>query len=175
MNSWEENHEPAEYNEGFSINNDMLAEWALGKIAEEKEETERLTSICRLKVFEYEEKIQQYKKQLETKTAYFRGQLQQYFESVPHKATKTQESYKLPSGTLKLKLTSPEFVRDEEAFTQYLKDNHFTEFIKVKETADWGAFKKIVAIIGNKVVDSNGSIVEGITLVERPPVFEIDI
>jgi hypothetical protein len=159
----------------FSINTDLLAEWALGKIAEEKEETQRLSSVCESKIAEYEEKIQQYKKQFETKTSYFRGQLQQYFESVPHKATKTQESYKLPSGTLKLKFQNPEFKQDETIFLKWLKDNDKLDFIETKEKSKWGELKKVCTVSDGKVLTADGEIVEGVEVIEKPSIFEVEI
>ena len=161
--------------EGFSINNDKTAEWALKVIAEENAETQRYINVCETWVAEYSMKAQKAREKLEGKTAYLRQQLQEYFVTVPHKATKTQETYKLPSGTLKRKFGTPEFVRDETLLVAWLKNNGYEDKVKVKETADWAEFKKLVTQSDNKVVTTDGEIVDGVTLLERPDSFEIEV
>jgi phage host-nuclease inhibitor protein Gam len=159
----------------FIINNDNAAEWALKKISEEKAETQRLVNVCNTGILEYQKKIEDYNKQLENKISNLKSQLNQYFQTVPHKSTKTQETYKLPSGTLKLKFPQPEFKRDDEKLIKWLKENNQDNFIKVKESADWSELKKVVTVQGGSVVDSDGVIVEGVTVEEKPPVFDVDL
>lgn len=48
------------------------------------------------------------------------------------------------------------------------------DFIKVIETPNWAELKKNVKISGNRAVAEDGQIVEGVEVIERPPVFEID-
>ena len=164
-----------ETQENFKINNDNLAEWALKKIAEEKAEAQRMINVCQTFINDYQLKIEQYNKQYESNTAYFRGQLQQYFESVPHKATKTQETYKLPSGTLKKKFGTPEYKVDNEALVKWLKDSGLTDYIKTEEKAQWGELKKTVTVNGDKILTAEGEIVEGVAAADRPDSFEIEV
>ena len=166
---------PYETQEAWTCKNDSEAEWALKKIAEERVETQRYVNVCNTMAAEYQFKAQKACEQLESKTAYLKQQLQEYFATVPHKATKTQETYKLPSGTLKLKYGTPEFVRDETALVKWLKANGYEDKIKTKETADWAEFKKCVGIQSGKVVTLDGEIVEGVTANERPNSFEVEI
>lgn len=79
--------------EPFVIDNDWKAEWAMRKIAEEEAEKNRLVEICQQAIDEYQAKIDVYNKSLENKTSYLRSLLAQYFETVPHKKTKIQETY----------------------------------------------------------------------------------
>lgn len=159
----------------FIIDNDEKAEWALAKIREERAEAQRIISVCENMIKRYEEKIQAVKEQLPKKTAYLESQLMQYFEKVPKKKTKTMEKYDLPSGVLKKKYPRPEYKRDEDKLLQWLKERNMTDYIKVKESADWASLKKSIKTVGNKVVDENGEIVEGITVVERPAEFIVEV
>ena len=161
-------------NDEFIIDNDEKAEWALKKIAEERKEAQRYIDVCRSMILEYEEKIRKEEERLNKKTSYLESKLQEYFLSVKHKSTKTQKVYKLPSGTLKLRYRQPEFKRDEEKLLSWLKENKMLDFIKVKETPNWAELKKNVKISGNRAVAEDGQIVEGVEVIERPPVFEID-
>jgi phage host-nuclease inhibitor protein Gam len=160
----------------FIIDDDNKAEWALKKIAEDKAETQRLINVCQTFINEYQLKIEKLNEQLESKTSYFKGQLFNYFNTVEHKKTKTQEAYKLPSGTLKLRMQGPDFIRDDEKIILCLKDADAKEFIKTKETLDWAALKKTVIVDGDKVVDiENGIIIDGVKVQERPPKFEVEV
>jgi hypothetical protein len=162
--------------DNFVIDNDNSAEWALSVIKGEQADRDRLISICEQKIREYQEKIEQFKKQYESRTNYLKSQLNQYFQTVPHKATKTQETYKLPSGTLKLKHPGPEYQRDNDALLSWLESRNYTPYIEIKKTPKWAELKKLTAIDGDKVVDRDtGEVIEGVKVVEKPPEFEIDI
>lgn len=161
--------------EGFRIDNDQKAEWALAKIREEQAEAMRIMNVCKSMILHYEQQMKKAEEDLEKKTAYLRSQLEQYFDSVEKRRTKTQEVYKLPSGTLRRKYPGPQFKRDDDALVKWLKERNMKDYIKVKETADWANLKKAIQVVGDKVVDENGEVVEGITVVDRPPVFEVEV
>jgi hypothetical protein len=167
--------EEAEQKKEFKIDNDDLAEWALTKIKAEKEDMERLVAICEKKIEEYEEKIRLFKQQYENSSSFLKSHLNQYFQTVPHKKTKTQETYKLPSGTLKLKFKGPEYVRDDEKLVKWLKDNGHKGLVKVKESADWAGLKGQVTVKGENVLSPEGEIIDGVTAVARPPEFIVEV
>lgn len=158
----------------FVIDDDGKAEWALNKIAEEKAEMQRMINVANSMIMKYQDKIEVYQKQFESKTAYLKEQLRQYFETVPHKTTKTQETYKLPSGTLKLKKQNPEYIRDEEKLLIWAKANN-PAHVKVKESVDWAELKKELKFVDDKALTEDGEIVDGVKVVKRPDVFGIDI
>lgn len=164
-----------EEQEKFVIDNDSKAEWALEKIKLEKQDMERLIKICEDRIAEYEQKIEQFKRKYEQRTAYLKLLLNQYFQQVPHKKTKTQETYELPSGKLKLKYPGSEFIKDDEKLAAFLEENGYNEFIQVKKIPKWGEFKKAVTISGENVITSDGLVVEGVKAVEKSPVFEVEV
>jgi len=158
----------------FTIDNDKLAEWALKKIREEKEEFERIKALAEEIIAEANFKIEQARKRYEANNAFLTGKLAEYFEKVPKKATKTQETYRLLSGTLIRKFTTVKPTPDKEKLTQWLKANGYTEYIKTIEEPIWGEFKKLISTEGNiPIIKDTGEIVEGVTLVETPPEFKI--
>lgn len=169
----QQNSDNSDNNE-FTIDDDKKAEWALKKIAEEREETQRYIEVCKSMILEYQEKIRKEEENLNKKTSYLEFKLQQYFQSVEHKSTKTQKTYKLPSGTLRLKYQQPEFKRDEEKLINWLKENQLQQFVKTKETPNWVELKKNIKISGNKAVSEDGQIIEGVEVIEKSPVFEIE-
>ena len=160
--------------ENWKIDNDVSAEWALSKIREEKAEAQRLINVCESQILFYQTEMQKAKDGLEQKTGYLKSLLLDYFGRVPHKKTKTQESYKLPSGTLKLKYPGPKYERDDTKLVQWLKDRQMVDYVEVKETPKWGELKKVTKTAGDKVVSQDGEILDGVTAVERAPEFTVE-
>ncbi len=174
----------------FIIDTDEKAEWAIKKIAEERAESARYISVCQDAIKTYQDKIEKAKADLDSKTGYLTFQLQRYMETVKVKESKTQKTYKLPSGTLKVKYQKPEYKRDEDKLTEFLKKN-YTDYVETVYKPKWAEFKKIVslnrdAIVDEEsgeligytpyyVVDANGNKVEGVEVIEREPVFEVEI
>jgi hypothetical protein len=126
----------ADDNGHYRIRNDQEAEWALRKIKEAEDNKE----------FWKAHYDQQYKSVCFTNDLTInnmRSLLQTYFATVPHKISKTEESYGLPSGKIYMKQQEPEF--DTKSLLDWLKVNGKTEFIEYKESAKWSDFKKTLA------------------------------
>lgn len=102
------------------------------------------------------------------------ARLETYFDTLPHKKTRTQESYALPSGKLVRKHREPEFSRDDEELLSWLHENNGEKFIKIKESPDWAGLKKTLTVLGETVVDENGEIIPCIKATERPDEFKIE-
>ena len=102
------------------------------------------------------------------------ARLEAYFDTLPHKVTKTQESYPLPSGKLVRKHQDTEFIRNDEELLSWLHDNNGEKFIKTKESVDWAGMKKTLSVLGETVVDENGEIILCIKASERPDVFKVE-
>ena len=161
-------------NEGFRVTDDFSAEWSLKKIKAEQAEHDRYVKICQDAIQTYQEKIKEAQGRLDSGTVYLKGLLLDYFQLVPHKSTKTQETYLLPSGKLKLKFPGPEFKRDNDFLVAWLKGHEMNGYVKVVETPQWDELKKIIQQQDNFVC-IDGEIVDGVTLVERPPTFEVNV
>ena len=93
--------------EGFHIEDDRGAEYALKRIRETQEEVDKFKAY-------YDASIKKMQSRADGIRNYYESHLRKYFENVPHKATKTQESYELPSAKLVLKAQAPEFVREDD-------------------------------------------------------------
>lgn len=183
--------EGREQNGDFIVDTDEKAEWALKKIAQEKLECERMKAVCEQMIENYKRKIEEAKTRYESKTSYLKGMLQRYMETVKTKDSKMQKTYALPSGKLKIKFQKPEYVRDDKKILLWAKNNGYKDFIRTEEKLQWGEFKKVTdikkdAIVDEEtgelidytpyyVIDTNGNKVEGVTVVEREPVFEVEV
>ncbi|NSW84344.1 MAG: host-nuclease inhibitor Gam family protein [Syntrophothermus sp.] len=63
--------------------------------------------------------------------------------------------------------------RGKEKLLAWLKERGMTDFIEVTENPLWGELKKRVQVAGSYVVTADGEIVEGVEVVQRPPVFKV--
>jgi hypothetical protein len=106
---------------------------------------------------------------------YFTAKLGEYFSTVPHKATKTQESYSLPGGKLILKQQQPKFETDDDVLVPWLEANGRTGLVKIKKSADWATLKKSLNFVGTNAVTVDGEIVPGVKVEQRQNVFKVEM
>ena len=162
--------------ERFEIIDDNFADWALRKIAEVQKEYERLASIAMMQIEEINAKLKHMEEKAERRTSFLKRCLYRYFQTVPHKATKTQESYKLFSGSLVFKLPAVKMVKDDEELLKYLRSNNLNQYIKVKEEPAWVEFKKNLEIVDGVVINTlTGEVVEVVKVEEDAGSFEVKI
>ena len=153
----------------FTVDNDQKAEWAARKIREARQDTQKWTEY-------YERQLSAIRRANEDTEAYFAALLADYFETVPHKATKTQESYSLPSCKLVLKAQQPEFNRDEAVLCDYLGKKGRDDLVRITRRADWAALKKTLKVMEDGTcVDADGEVVEGVQAFSRMPEFKIEM
>lgn len=154
--------------EGFVIDTDSKAEWALKKIAEARSDRDRWVAW-------YQQKIKEITEQTDYDTMNLERMLAEYFAYVPHKKTKTQESYSLPCGKLILKTQNPEFKRDDSTVIEWLKANQYNNFIKVEEKLSWADLKAATAVFEGHIVTEDGEIVPGVEVIERDAKFVVEV
>jgi preprotein translocase subunit Sss1 len=158
----------------FIVDSDIMAEWCIKKIKEEQADAKRLTDILEYEKMECIQKIRNYETRLESRVSYFKARLEQYFARVEHKKSKTGiESYELPSGKLKLGNLTNEFVREPTKLIKFFEENDYADYIKTTQEPKWGEFKKLIKVVGDKVVTEDGQVVDGVTVVEKPAEFEV--
>lgn len=161
-----------ELNESFSITNDNLADWAIRKIKEEEAERDRLIEIAENQIADLNQQISQLKENCDNKTKFLKGHLQIYFSTVPHKETKTQETYKLLSGSLVFKKPSFKISHNDDQLVALLDGS---EFVEIKKSLRWGEYKKILDITDeHNVIDKiTGEIIEACSVEDVPASFDI--
>lgn len=166
--------QPEDEQKGFSINDDAVADWAVKKIAEEQAEVERLKALAEQQIAEINLKVKHVEEQAERKARFLNGCLRQYFGTVPHKETKTQESYKLLSGTLVMKKATENLTKDDDALVEYFQQNNMQEYIKTEYKPKWAKFKKELAIVDEKVINTaTGEVVDVVKVEQVPESFEV--
>ncbi|MDR7870338.1 MAG: host-nuclease inhibitor Gam family protein [Tissierellaceae bacterium] len=158
----------------WKVTNDDEAEWIIEKVNEELVEKARFKMSLENKIKVLQDKLRKLEDEeraaIEKRDSY----LLEYFETIDEKfkkKTKTQEKYRLPSGEIVKKYPGPEFKRDNDKLLNWTKKNA-PEYVEIKETPKWGELKKITKVVNGQVITEDGEIVEGVEVIERPPVME---
>ena len=159
--------------EQFQITDDKLAEWALKKVLEARKERDRLTALVEVERAVLDRKQERINKRFEKGIAYFLSLLGEYFQTVEHKKTKTQESYQLLSGKLVFKKPKMEYTPDNDKLLEWAKANA-PEYVNTKESVAWGELKKKLEICGESAVFTDtGEIIDCVVVEEKPGVFDV--
>ena len=153
--------------ESFVCDSDMKADWIMKRIREARADRDRMVAW-------YKQAIADIEKQTDFNTAHLESLLFDYFQTVPHKATKTQESYSFPGGKLTLKKQNAEYKRDDATVIEWLKANGQERFVKVKEELDWSGLKAETTVFDGNIVNADGEIIPGVTVTEREPKFIVE-
>lgn len=162
----------AEENE-FTIDSDEMAEWALKKVLAAKKEKERLTALIDAERARLDSTQEDVDKRYENDTSYLLFKLSEYFKTVEHKETKTQESYQLLSGKLVFKKPTQKLEQQKEALLEWCKENA-PEYVRTEQSVEWGQIKKCMKIVGESVIyDATGEIVQGVAVTETAGTFDV--
>ena len=161
--------------EGFVIDSDQKAEWALRKISEYRAEGMRMADVCDAEITRYEQIKAEAQDKCDRECSYLESLLYTYFGMVEHKKTKTQETYKLPSGTLRLKAQEPQYERKDDAIIAWAQGQKLDNLVKEKPVLDWKELKGGIAINGEDAIyTATGEIVPGIKVIPRDPKFVVE-
>ena len=171
-----------EVKEQFVCDNDMKAEWCLSKIrkirAEQNRETEELDRQMQF----YKDQKEILSAKADEEVAFFEGILRGYFQNRVEagftKEAKTQITYKLPTGNLKLKHREPEYdyKTEQKKSVEWLKKSDMGQFIRVKEELNWSDLKPLTKVVdGSVVMAETGEIVPGISVTAREDEFVVEV
>ena len=164
--------------EPFEVDNDMKAEWCLSKIRKIRDEQFRERAELHRQMQFYQDQMEIIDKQADEDVAFFESMLKNYFairvEEGFTKSTKTQTSYKLPTGKLVLKKRNPDFVRNDDELLPWLKANR-PDLVKIEESPNWAELKKTVDVVGDGVSTKDGEMIPGVKVVPKEDVFEVEV
>lgn len=133
-------------------------------ILEDDVEAEQCIRTIKFWERERDKMVDHYKRQIEVvtekanqKISYQQYLLNNYFNRIPHRETKTQECYDLPSGKLVMRkehdaLRKPT-KEEEQGILLRLAEEGVRSFTKIKESLDWDNYRKQLSIVDGKVVD----------------------
>ncbi|AFK94357.1 MULTISPECIES: host-nuclease inhibitor Gam family protein [Thermoanaerobacterium] len=160
------------------IRDDGYADWTVEKIKFLQAELERKKMLVENKKAILDEWFEKEKKNIDNDISFYTARLQEYFDSLDPKLlkkSKTQISYSLPSGKLKKVFEKEDFEKDDEELLKWLKNNNYTDFIKVKESIDWAKLKGNIEVNNGKaVLKDTGELIDSIKVIKKPAEFKVE-
>ena len=157
---------PEEQQEGFKIDSDSKAEWAVKRIKEAEREQNRLLALvyeerAELDVRE-KEILDNYAKKTDGLKAMLEEYLRAQYAKEEARETKTQITYQLLSGKLVYKKSGLELKQKADVLVNWCKE-HLPDAVKVTYTPKWAEIKKNIKVVdGVPVYAPTGEVVDGV-------------
>lgn len=157
---------PEEQQDGFKIDSDSKAEWAVKRIKEAEREQNRLLALvdeerADLDVRE-KEIIDNYAKKTDGLKALLEEYLRAQYAKEEARETNTQITYQLLSGKLVYKKSGLELRQNADVLVNWCKE-HLPDAVKVTYTPKWAEIKKNIKVVdGIPVYAPTGEVVDGV-------------
>lgn len=157
---------PEEQQDGFKIDSDSKAEWAVKRIKEAEREQNRLLALvdeerAELDVRE-KEILDNYAKKTDGLKAMLEEYLRAQYAKEEARETNTQITYQLLSGKLVYKKSGLELKQNADVLVNWCKE-HLPDAVKVTYTPNWAEIKKNIKVVdGIPVYAPTGEVVDGV-------------
>ena len=157
---------PEEQQEGFKIDSDSKAEWAVKRIKEAEREQNRLLALvdeerAELDVRE-KEILDNYARKTDGLQALLEEYLRAQYAKEEARETNTQITYQLLSGKLVYKKSGLELKQNADVLVNWCKE-HLPDAVKVTYTPKWAEIKKNIKVVdGIPVYAPTGEVVDGV-------------
>jgi flagellar motility protein MotE (MotC chaperone) len=145
--------EEMEYKTEFKITNDQQAEDYIEYVNEELTEIRAFKQRLSDKIQQLQMKLEKEEEKEERIIDNRNYYLQEYFNSVDDKLkhkTKTQEKYRLASGTIVKKYPKAKY-KPSDKLTTWASENS-PDYVETVKKLKWGDLKKQTELVGDKVI-----------------------
>ena len=155
-----------EQQDGFKIDSDSKAEWAVKRIKEAEREQNRLLALvdeerAELDVRE-KEILDNYAKKTDGLKALLEEYLRAQYAKEEARETNTQITYQLLSGKLVYKKSGLELKHNADVLVNWCKE-HLPDAVNVTYTPKWAEIKKNIKVVdGIPVYAPTGEVVDGV-------------
>ena len=157
--------EDQEQRERFKIESKDQAAWALRKMSKIKAEIEENNKVAQAEIERITAWRDEENEKLQRSISFFEGLLHEYFMQLREDDPKLK-TVKLPHGTLKMRKQQPQYEYDEAQLLPWAKEN-LPEAVIVKESVEKNHVKKYI--------QETGELVPGVTIIERPEKFSVEV
>jgi len=163
----------------FQIDDDGKADWALRVCLHYMTTVNNNTKLAAVKKEQIDHWLYETTRDAQQEIIRFYELLRPYLaQRLEHERTKT---LKLPSGAISLTKSRPEFTIGGEKITadspdllEYVR-RHAVDFIKIKESVEWGNFKKtLIPTESGRVVTKDGEILNFMAAWQPPDKINVE-
>ena len=157
---------PEEQQDGFKIDSDSKAEWAVKRIKEAEREQNRLLALVDEERAELDVREKEILDNYAKKTDGLKSLLEEYLRAQYAKEeareTNTQITYQLLSGKLVYKKSGLELKQNADVLVNWCRE-HLPDAVNVTYTPKWAEIKKNIKVVdGIPVYAPTGEVVDGV-------------
>ena len=161
--------------ESFQVTDDSSANWALRKIKHFMDQQKENNALAEAEIEKIEAWATAENGHIQQNIDYFQSLLATYALKKRDEDPKFK-SQKLPYGRIKFVKQQPKFNYNDDQLIESLKKAERTDLIKVKETPDKAAVKKLFVVHEDKLINpETGEVVEGVQIEHREDAFKVEV
>lgn len=157
----------------FAIENIKQATWAFRKLKALDEADEEINQAANYDIQKTKEWQESELAKNQGSREYFNHILSDYYSQ--RSAEDPDFELKTPYGWVKSYKGRKKWHYDDAKLVQSLKENDGQYFLKIKETVDKKKLKSEMTVVGDKVVNSDGVILDGVSVQQEPDHVDVKL
>ena len=162
-----------EEKEKFEVNSLSSADWALRKIKELEADIKQNMDFAKSEKIRLEQWLESENHKYQESIEYFNGLLSHYLQELRKDNPKAKIS--TPHGTVSTRKNPKQWTYSDDVLAE-LEEKEMFEFIRIKKEVDKKELKKALSATDDGiVVNSDGEVIKGVTVVDGGEVMTVKI
>ena len=162
-----------EEKEKFEVNSLSSADWALHKIKELEADIKQNMDFAESEKIRLEQWLESENRKYQESIEYFNGLLSRYLQELRKDNPKAKIS--TPHGTVSTRKNPKQWTYSDDVLAE-LEEKEMFEFIRIKKEVDKKELKKVLSATDDGiVVNSDGEVIKGVTVVDGGEVMTVKI
>ena len=162
-----------EEKEKFEVNSLSSADWALRKIKELEAGIKQNNDFAESEKIRLEQWLESENRKYQESIEYFNGLLSHYLQELRKDNPKAKIS--TPHGTVSTRKNPKQWTYSDDVLAE-LEEKEMFEFIRIKKEVDKKELKKVLSATDDGiVVNSDGEVIKGVTVVDGGEVMTVKI
>ena len=162
-----------EEKEKFEVNSLSSADWAIRKIKELEANIKQNMDFAESEKIRLEQWLESENRKYQESIEYFNGLLSHYLQELRKDNPKAKSS--TPHGTVSTRKNPKQWTYSDDVLAE-LEEKEMFEFIRIKKEVDKKELKKVLSATDDGiVVNSDGEVIKGVTVVDGGEVMTVKI
>ena len=164
---------PEEEKEKFEVNSLSSADWAIRKIKELEANIKQNNDFAEAEKIRLEQWLESENRKYQESIEYFNSLLSRYLQELRKDNPKAKIS--TPHGTVSTRKNQKQWTYSDDVLAE-LEEKEMFEFIRIKKEVDKKELKKVLSATDDGiVVNSDGEVIKGVTVVDGGEVMTVKI
>ena len=157
------------------VKNKSDADFYLRQINKLKQQKEEINEFVDQEIERQLRLYQEYRENrmrpLDNQIAFYENALKTF--AMNEYAETNKKTIKLPNGTLAIKKQQPKYVYNDEQVLEFLQENNYKDYIRIKAEVNKKDLKKNAIVNNNNELIIDGKVVPGVTVIPQEDKFEV--